>query len=259
MTGPNLRKDRSTICSGFCSSCQTSHRLPMGRAKAAALDLMKQLDHEKRLDFHLPQANADPRFSTDYLFGKARGKMFGVMECRRKDGTILTLKSFSGQYNGAWDIEGWAPPLFDVRQWHRVNDATEKEIKKMGAMIDAIGRTTPRGKELVERRKNRSRQLMKDLHGLYTLHNLRCQCRPMSKVFSGNNGIPNGTGDCCGPKLLNLAARCNLRPLGMAEFYYGKENKQGSRTHGIFYTSCREKCYPIVGYMLCGLDATGSP
>lgn len=243
-------------CSGFCTRCRTLHELPMGRTKTAAFELMKQLDQEKRLDFHLPPADANPRFSTDYLFGEARGKMFGVMECQRRDGTILDIKSFSGQYNGTWDIEGWAPPLFDVHQWHKVNDVTEKEIKKMGVMIDTCGKTSPRGAELVERRKNRSRQLMKALHGLYTLHNFRGQCRPLSKVYIGHNGIPNGTGDCCGPKLLNFAARRNLRPLGLTEFYYGRENKRGSKAHGNFYTSCREKCSPILGYMLCGSDTT---
>ncbi len=226
----------------------------MGRAKTAALELIQQLDRKKRLDFHVPPEKADARFSTDYLFGKARGKMFGVMVCQRANGTVLTLKSFSGQYNGEWEIEGWMPPLFDLQQWHRVNDDTEKEIKAMGIEINALGQTSPQAAELIQRRRKLSRDLMKALHQLYTLDNFRSQSLPLVEVYTGINGIPNGTADCCGPKLLNFAAGNNLLPLGLAEFYYGRRNKQGNRMHGHFYSSCRDKCAPILGYMLCGLN-----
>ncbi len=241
-------------CSGFCTRCQTSHTLPAESAKTAALGLIRRLDREKRLDFHVPPAQADPRFSTEPLFGAARGKMFGIMVCRRADRSVMTVKAFSGQYNGEWEIEGWAPPLFDLKQWHRVNDDTEKAIKIMGERIDTMEKTNPRRTELVRKRKKRSSDLMKALHRLYTLHNFRSQCRLLADVYAGGNGIPNGTADCCGPKLLNFAARNDLRPLGLAEFYYGRQNRQGDRVHGNFYPPCREKCAPILGFMLCGLN-----
>jgi hypothetical protein len=66
--------------------------------------------------------------------------------------------------------------------------------------------------------------------------------------------MPTGTGDCCGPKLLAQAAIEGLRPLGLAEFYWGRENRSGSRRHTTFSASCPEKCGPILGFMLCGLD-----
>ena len=150
--------------SGFCDDCQSSHHLPEGNAKRAARDLMKQLDSKKRLDLQSADEEADPRFSTDYLFGEARGKMFGVLVCRKTDNALVTLKAFSGQYNGEWEIEGWAPPLFDLRQWRRINDGPEKEIKRLGAKIDAAGPGSLRGRKLIEERKRRSGQLMKELH-----------------------------------------------------------------------------------------------
>lgn len=218
------------------------------------MELIGQLDREKRLDLHLPVEKSDPRFSTAYLFGDARGKMFGVMVCRRIDGTEVVLKSYSGQYNGVWQIEGWAPPLFDLRQWRRVNEGPEKEIKRLGREIDTAGPHSRRGRELAHRRKECSRKLMGALHGVYTLHNFRTRALPLEAAFTGGNGIPNGTADCCGPKLLNFAARHHLLPLGMAEFYYGRPNRQGTRRHGRFYAPCRNKCGPILGFMLCGLD-----
>ncbi len=242
------------ICSGYCSQCRTTHHLSGEMAKYAAVDLIDRLTRERRLDLHAPAHQADPRFTTDYLFGPARGKMFGVMVCRRADGSMVTLKAFSGQYNGMWELEGWMPPLFDPAKWHTVNRRPEREIKRLGAEINSKGPETPEGKALVDERKRRSQKLMCALHNLYRLHNFRAQNRSLQDAFIGRNGIPNGTADCCAPKLLNFAARNNLFPLGLAEFYYGRTNKRGTRKHGHFYSPCEEKCGPILGYMLCGLE-----
>ena len=180
--------------------------------------------------------------------------MFGTMVCERVSGARLTLKAFSGQFNGAWEIEGWTPPLFDLQQWHDVHDDTEEEIKRLGVNIDRLELSDPARNTLTDQRSQLSRGLMRDIHQLYTLHNFRSEARPLLEAYIGPNGIPNGTADCCGPKLLNYAARNHLRPLGLAEFYYGRPNKQGTRQHGHFYPSCKEKCAPILGFMLCGLS-----
>ena len=44
------------------------------------------------------------------------------------------------------------------------------------------------------------------------------------------------------------------RLFGLAEFYWGRENRSGNRRHALFYPSCEEKCRPILGFMLCGLE-----
>jgi len=241
-------------CSGFCCRCETTHHLPAEIVRNAALDLIERLDRERRLDLHLPVHQADPRYTTKYLFGPARGKMFGIMVCRGNDGRKMTLKAFSGQYNGQWELEGWMPPLFDPSLWNRVNRGPEAHIKRLGREIVTVGPATPTGKALIEERKQCSQELMKTLHRLYRLHNFRRQRRSLAEAFNGANGIPNGTADCCAPKLLNFAARNNLHPIGLAEFYYGRPNKRGTRRHGEFYTPCKEKCGPILGFMLCGLE-----
>jgi hypothetical protein len=95
---------------------------------------------------------------------------------------------------------------------------------------------------------------MQDIHRLYTLTNFRGELRPLTEAFTASGGIPTGTGDCCAPKLLNQAIQKCLLPLGMAEFYWGRENSSQTRHHGRFYPSCDTKCTPILGFMLCGLD-----
>jgi hypothetical protein len=74
----------------------------------------------------------------------------------------------------------------------------------------------------------------------------------LSEVFTGK-AMPTGTGECCAPKLLHHAAVHGLTPLGLAEFYIGRENRSATRAHGRFFAPCEEKCRPILGFLLCGL------
>ncbi len=227
-----------TAQKAFCSNCNSSHTLPREPAMAAARNLMTQMDQE---------------LATDYLYGDARGKMFGVLTCRTPEGNVQTLKAFSGQYNGQWLLQGWVPPLFDVQKFHHLNDPMEKQIKALGRQAAASNDETVHN-TLLQKRKHLSRELMKDIHALYSLHNFRGQHSSLTELFPLDRGIPTGTGDCCAPKLLNFAALNNLRPLGLVEFYWGKTNRSATRHEGEFYLACTDKCGPILGFLLCGLD-----
>lgn len=70
---------------------------------------------------------------------------------------------------------------------------------------------------------------------------------------------PSGTGDCAAPKLLQYAYRNNLKPVAMAEFWYGASLKSQIRKHGHYYPSCRSKCEPILEHMLQGLEVDDNP
>jgi hypothetical protein len=223
----------------FCSSCNCDHSIPREPAIDAARDLMACMDQE---------------LATNYLYGKARGKMFGVLVCRTSTGEKKTLKAFSGQYNGQWEMEGWVPPLFNVQEFHHLNDPTEKKIKFLGKEAEATTLSDACRQEILQKRKQLSQQLMKDIHALYDLHNFREQQCSLSELFPNGRGIPTGTGDCCAPKLLNYAAIHGLQPLGLAEFYWGKTNRSASRHEGQFYLACEGKCRPILGFLLCGIQ-----
>lgn len=225
----------------------------MTPARQAALELMTELENKGRIDFESPDQKADPRFSTEYLWGSARGKMFGVMVATAKNGSTVHMRAFSGQYNGVWRVPGWAEPAFDLKSFHKIHDAEEKKIKALGRRIDQLESDSVQRRELTIRRKKKSQQLMRALHGLYRLQNFSGQTSGLEEIFQPGIGIPTGTGDCCAPKLLQHAADHGLLPLGIAEFYWGEENASRSRRHGEFYPSCRTKCYPILGFMLCGL------
>ena len=240
-------------CYGWCSRCHKVHGLQVGHARALCQDVMHRLEQAKRIDWHVPEAQADPRLATDYLFGPARGQMFGVMEYVDAQGQVGYAKAFSGQYNGIWHVDGWVDPLVDTREMDRMCQPVERKIKDLGRTIAGLVANDPLRKELIHQRRTLSKNLMRKIHGLYTVSNFRGETRPMADVFTGHGGMPTGTGDCCAPKLLNHAVQNQWIPLGIAEFYWGRENRSGSKRHGRFYPACAEKCQPILGFMLCGL------
>lgn len=243
-------KDIEPVCSGFCSYCDKYHFLEQGKARDYCLDLMKTLEECGRIDFDVSEQCADPRLSLDYIKGEARGQMFGVLECLDTSGNPIILKAFSGQYNGVWNIKGWVPPLLDVEKFDSLAGNIDTLIKDLGKKIDRLPEGLKRQK-LTQERKNLSQNLMKEIHSLYRVHNFRSEVRPLFDFFE--NGIPTGAGDCCAPKLLNSAAKLNLLPQSLAEIYWGRTNRSGTRLQGIFYSACEEKCKPLLGFMLCGI------
>jgi hypothetical protein len=244
----------ANIAGGLCRDCGVEHTFHEGAARIHCRELMRFLEQEQRIDLLADKGQADPRLSTTNLFGEARGKMFGVMVCRDADGGLHLLRAFSGQYNGAWEVDGWAPPLFDVAAYSRIYNEIEPRIKELGRLLISERPHSPRWTMLSHQRRQLSQQWMRDIHALYTLTNFRGRKRSLAAAFTGNGGIPTGTGDCCAPKLFNQAIQQNLIPLGVAEFYWGRENASKTRQHGRFYSACANKCAPILGFMLCGLD-----
>ena len=70
---------------------------------------------------------------------------------------------------------------------------------------------------------------------------------------------PAGAGECAAPKLLQYAYRNSLRPIAMAEFWWGDSPAGMVRRHGEFYPACTGKCKPILSFMLQGLDVEPNP
>ncbi len=239
---------------GWCSKCKVEHRLGPGQARQYALKLMQELKETKRIDYCNCSAESNPAFSTEYLFGPALGQMFGVLECENEQGSTVILRAFSCQYNGAWNVEGWAPPLFDTEAFDQIMIPGDVEIKELGRKIESLDNNDEDLLLLKRKRKNLSQTIMKKLHGLYELRNFHGETGSLGEFFKNTHGIPTGAGDCCAPKLLKHAFDRNLRPIGIAEFYWGKPNRSGSRAPGQFYASCASRCQPILGFMLCGVQ-----
>ncbi|WP_017316586.1 RluA family pseudouridine synthase [Mastigocladopsis repens] len=132
------------------------------------------------------------------------------------------------------------------RQLKRQRDEALQPLKQLIAFSDArIG-------ELKQRRKELSRQLQTQMHAAYSLTNFSGQSRALQQLMSGGS-IPTGTGDCCAPKLLHYAATHDLKPLAMAEFWWGPSSINQDKVQGEFYGACAERCQPLMGFLLSGL------
>ncbi len=248
-TGP-VMSVQNLDCSGYCRDCGREHVLAAEPALGLARELLADL--ERFGGIGLGQ-DRDPRLSLDVLYGPGRGQMFGVLKYRDKSGDHGVLKAFSGQYNGLWHVPGWVAPILDTAEFDRVIRYDEPRIKELTARMRTLMEDDPLRLDLLAQRRELSRDLMTRIFNLYRLTNFRGRTRAMGEVFTGQ-GMPTGTGECCAPKLLHHAAVHGLTPLGLAEFYVGRENRSATRSHGQFFPPCRDKCRPILGFMLCGLE-----
>lgn len=107
--------------------------------------------------------------------------------------------------------------------------------------------------ELKQQRKTLSRQLQAQMHAASFLTNFAGESLSIQQLFL-KTAFPTGTGDCCAPKLLHHAATQGLKPLAMAEFWWGKPSTNGDKIPGQFYGACVERCQPIMGFLLSGLS-----
>ncbi|MEH2184321.1 RluA family pseudouridine synthase [Nostoc sp.] len=131
------------------------------------------------------------------------------------------------------------------RQLKRQQTAVLQPLQQLIATTDA------RISELKQQRKALSRQLQTQMHASYSLTNFSGRSQSLQELMPG--GSPTGTGDCCAPKLLHYAATHNLKPLAMAEFWWGTSSANQDKIPGKFYGACTERCQPLMGFLLSGL------
>jgi tRNA pseudouridine32 synthase/23S rRNA pseudouridine746 synthase len=114
-----------------------------------------------------------------------------------------------------------------------------------------IAAADTRIRELKQQRKALSRQLQTQMHASYSLTNFAGRWQSLQQLMP--QGSPTGTGDCCAPKLLHYAATHHLKPLAMAEFWWGASLVNQDKIQGEFYGACAERCQPLMGFLLSGL------
>ena len=114
---------------------------------------------------------------------------------------------------------------------------------------------------LQQKRKQMSDALQRWLFAQYRVLNALGAERCLIDIFADTIHAlpPAGAGDCCAPKLLQYAYRHGLRPVCMAEFWYGASPTSEIRHHRQYYPACRSKCLPILTFMLQGLAVEPNP
>lgn len=118
-----------------------------------------------------------------------------------------------------------------------------RRLQRLERRLAAIGRL----------RAHVSRRAMRGIHDTYRLTSASGERRGLRELFAPQVP-PSGAGDCAGVKLLVDALSRGLTPLAMAEFWWGAPPPAGGRVHGAFYPACREKCGPLLPFLLEGLE-----
>jgi len=198
--------------------------------------------------------------------------MFGVLVVTSADGSFLTsvtpadgsfltsvtpgdgvafLAVYSGLLEGRNDWDYFVPPVFDAQQPDGYFKTKEREIMQS------------------EAHKQMSQELQLWLFRQYQMLNARGEVKDLVEIWQDYHCSPRirnkyplppgGTGDCCAPKLLQYAYQHGLKPVCMAEFWWGPSPKSEIRQHGQFYPACRGKCKPVLTWMLQGLDVDPDP
>ena len=111
--------------------------------------------------------------------------------------------------------------------------------------------------ELKELRKQKSSDLQQQLFDSYSFLNQAKELKSVGEIF--DNNPPAGAGECAAPKLLHYAFQNGLKPIAMAEFWWGQSPKSEVRKHQQFYPACRSKCEPILAHMLEGILMEDNP
>ena len=68
----------------------------------------------------------------------AKGKMFGVLVVRDKDGSIGYLAAFSGLFMGSNNVDGFVPPVFDLQNPDGYFKREEAEISAINSKIKEL-------------------------------------------------------------------------------------------------------------------------
>ncbi len=110
--------------------------------------------------------------------------------------------------------------------------------------------------QLREKRREMSNELQRKMFKSYFVVNGRGEQKSLFEIFDEllHRLPPSGAGECAAPKLLYYALVNDLTPIALGEFWYGRSSQGEVRHHGDFYGACRSRCYPILSYMLQGLE-----
>ena len=228
------------------------------------------------------------RAHEELLEDAEKGEMFGVLVVETTEG-LGFLAAYAGLLAGRNDWDWFVPPIFDAQQPDGHFKQEEAKISALNKEIEALqaplnppeGGKVPsnlssesessplRGDRggllaLKHQRKQMSNELLLWLFEQYNLINYKGEVRNVVDIWRDYHNSPKllrkfplppgGTGECCAPKLFQYAFQHGLKPLAVAEFWWGESPKREIRHHFQFYPACNGKCKPILTWQLPTLN-----
>lgn len=146
------------------------------------------------------------------------------------------------------------------RQKSQLNQQKKYWKDKIAFSEKQVQQFTSQIQELKTERKTKSANLQERLFRKYRFINANGTLQDLLTIFENIQKIPPAAaGECAAPKLLQFAFKHKLRPIAMAEFWWGPPPKSEIRKQGYYYPACQSKCKPILGHMLKGLNVEPDP
>ncbi len=198
----------------------------------------------------------------------SRGKMIGILLVADAEGSTGYLTAYSGTASLDSEAHRWfVPPVCDLDRpddFYRLEEARITDIngrirsleKMLGEQPKSADHSAAGGEiaSLREERHTRSLALQQEIFRRFRMLNARGERQDLIEIFHRFRGglPPGGTGECAAPRLLQYAHGHGLKPLHLAEFWYGASSPGEPHAHGAAYPSCMEKCGPVLSFMLDG-------
>jgi len=148
-----------------------------------------------------------------------------------------------------------------IKQKNKLRDLSfywDERIHKAQEKLDSICNKI---NELTGKRKATSHSIQQALFDNYRFLNKDGIEKNLRDIFKDTvqQVPPAAAGECAAPKLLQYAFQHSLKPLAMAEFWWGQSPKSAIRKHQQFYAACLGKCQPILNHMLAGIEMDDNP
>ena len=146
----------------------------------------------------------------------------------------------------------------DKNQLRDLNVYWDERINTAAQQLEHLtGKIT----SLKQRRKTLSASLQQQLFEHYRFLNNQGIYKNLCDIFkeTPQHVPPAGAGECAAPKLLHYAFLHEMKPLAIAEFWWGESPKSEIRQHLNFYAACQGKCQPILTHMLEGIEMDDNP
>ncbi len=180
-----------------------------------------------------------------------KGKMYGVLVVQEADHSYSYLGTVSGKLPVHASEDKFIPSIFDNSVGDYFIDKGMTELTELGKQI----KNTKIQSEIISLktiRKQKSIALQQRLFENYHFLNLSGKMKNLLEIFtwSSHGHPPSAAGECAAPKLLQYAIRHHLKPIALAEFWWQQTKEQVTPTPLVFSPACKNRCRPILEYML---------
>ncbi len=147
-----------------------------------------------------------------------------------------------------------------MQEHFELKDFKNKRLDEIDRLEMRLSHFKAKIEEAKAVRKKFSNNLHQQIFEAFSFKNALGETKDLNDIFGAlDTPIPSGAGECSAPKMLQFAYIHDLKPIAMAEFWWGSPPQNIIRKHGHFYPACKSKCKPILGHMLKGLKVAENP